>query len=1289
MGVADEKRTLIPHDSTKEYGSISQTDSKHAAHCQKKNKGKQSENVEKSKVSIWQLFRYSKKWDVFLMIIGSIFAFVNGAGWPILAIVFGSMTNTFLAKSTSPTPLPNENISVFVSADVYLDQMTGNDTLDSFEESMTAFSLYYVYIGIGVFVASIIQIMSWMMACERQVYIMRQEFFYQVLRLEIAWFDKHQSGELTTRLNDDLERIREGIGDKFSMLIQYGSTFLAGFIVGFIKGWQLTLVIMSMTPLLTLSSAFLGKMVSTSSAREQKKYAVAGGIAEEVLSSIRTVTMFNGQDREIKRYKSALNEGLQIALRKYIFVAFAFGFTFLVLYGSYALAFWYGAELVLANKMTPGDVFSVFFAVMIGSFSLGNAMPQLTSVATAKGSAGSIFNIINTVPKIDPYSKEGIQPRDFSANIEFHNANFSYPTRKSVEVLKKFSLLIREGQTVALCGPSGSGKSTIVNLILRFYDPIRGHVTLGDYDLKTLNVSWLRSKIGIVSQEPILFSGSIAKNIEYGHENVTFSDIVAAAKMANAHDFITKLPQGYDTLVGERGAQLSGGQKQRIAIARALVRDPRILLLDEATSALDAESEAIVQEALDKAQEGRTTVVIAHRLSTIKTADVICAMENGEIKEQGTHEELMAKQGLYYQLVTNQIFTDDGGPCSSEEARISDAENFQSLKRKRSSLKTAIHLNHRQISSLQLDLEEEKVPLPSGFQILKHSKREWKEIVIGSLASVVTGVIMPTYAVFYSEIFNTFSLSGAALKDSAFFWSMMFLVLAGSAALGHIFRTVGYAFAGENLTMRLRYQSFTNILRQDIAWFDDFRHTSGKLASRLATDIPLVKTAAGVRIGTVISAIVTLVASITIAFIFGWKLALALIIVVPILLVAGAVQMKTLKGNQKRDAELMSNASEVASEAIENIKTVQSLTLEERFYERYVSNLFKPFMENKKNARVYALAYAFSQAIMFFTYAAAFRLGALLVARNEMEAVDVYRVFFAMAFSAVSVGQWTSYLPDYAKAKLSAGLVFHLIKLVPNIDSSSKGGIRPEVKGKIDFIDVKFRYPSRRNVQVLQGISLTINPGQTVALVGSSGCGKSTLIALLERFYDPEGGQILLDGFDIKTINLKHLRSQMALVSQEPVLFNCTIKENIIYGIEDKVSNSDIEAAARIANIHDFIIKLPQGYDTVVGERGTQLSGGQKQRIAIARALIRHPKILLLDEATSALDTESEKAVQDALDQARQGRTCLVIAHRLSTVQNADYIAVIDSGKIVEKGTHQELVNKKGIYYKLIKKQYK
>ncbi|KFM66885.1 Multidrug resistance protein 1, partial [Stegodyphus mimosarum] len=256
-----------------------------------------------------------------------------------------------------------------------------------------------------------------------------------------------------------------------------------------------------------------------------------------------------------------------------------------------------------------------------------------------------------------------------------------------------------------------------------------------------------------------------------------------------------------------------------------------------------------------------------------------------------------------------------------------------------------------------------------------------------------------------------------------------------------------------------------------------------------------------------------------------------------------------------------------------------------------------------------------------------------------------------MAFSAVSAGQWTSYLPDYTKAKLSAGLVFHLIGISPKIDITSKGGLKPEIKGSINFSDVHFRYPNRKNVLVLQGINLAIESGQTLALVGPSGCGKSTLLSLIQRFYDPDLGQVMIDGFDVKCLNLNYLRNLIAIVSQEPVLFNCSIKENIMYAIEDGVSQTDIENAAQAANIHNFIMQLPQGYKTIVGERGTQLSGGQKQRVAIARALIRNPRILLLDEATSALDTESEKLVQDALDRAKLGRTCIIVAHRLSTIQ--------------------------------------
>lgn len=1280
MGVADEKKSLTKSSAdSKEYGAI--------PHSHRKERSQKTCKKEETKVSVWKLFQFSKKLDVLFMFLGTFFAFINGVGWPLLAVVFGDMTNTFLLQSVQPSnsSVLYGNYSAVTDAPIQVDVFESIPP-DIFQSYMTTYSILYAFIGVAVLFASTFQIMAWVVACERQTYIIRQEFFYQVLRHEISWFDKNQTGELTTKLNDDLERVREGIGDKFSMVIQYGSTFVIGFVVGFLKGWQLTLVIMSLTPLLALSSAFLGKLVASSSAREQQKYSLAGGIAEEVLSSIKTVTSFNGQEREVKRYSSALLQGMKIAIRKYVYIGFAFGFTFLVLYGAYALAFWYGSKMVIAEKMTAGDVFAVFFAVMIGSFSLGNAMPHLAAIATAQGSAQKIYEIIESVPQIDPYSLDGIQPSRFSSDIEFHNVTFSYPSRNSIQVLKKFSLYVPEGKTVALCGSSGSGKSTVVNLILRFYDPTKGYITAGGFDLKSLNVHWLRSKIGLVSQEPVLFSGSIAKNIEYGYQGITFQNIVAAAKMANAHDFISKLPKGYDTLVGEKGAQLSGGQKQRIAIARALVRDPRILLLDEATSALDSESEAIVQQALDKAQKGRTTIVIAHRLSTIKGADIICAMENGEIKEKGTHDELLKKHGLYYKLVTNQVFTDASEACFESSGR-SESDYNESLKLRKKSRAKSIHESHRLISRLESEIKEESISVPSGLQILKVCKDEWKEIVLGSIFSVVTGAVMPVYAIFYSEIFNTFTLSGDDLKYSAIFWSMMFLVLAGVTCVGHICRTLGYSIAGEKLTMKLRNKAFTNILRQDISWFEDERHSTGKIATRLATDVPMVKSAAGTRIGTVISAAVTLGASIIIAFIFGWKLALALLAVVPILMISGIWQMKILKGHQKRDAELMSEAGNVASEAIENIRTVQSLTLERAFYEKYIDNLLLPFIESKKNAIVYAIAFAFSQAIMFFTYSAAFRLGAYLVAYDGMKPVNVYRVFFAMAFSAVSAGQWTSYLPDYTKAKLSAGLIFNLINTDPQIDSSSEGGIKPEVSGKVELNNVYFRYPARRNVCVLQGINLTVEPGKTLALVGPSGCGKSTVISLIQRFYDPEQGTLKIDGFDIKTLNVKYLRHFIAVVSQEPVLFNCSIRENIVYGIEEEVKQTDIEKAAQLANIHDFIKNLPQGYDTPVGERGKQLSGGQKQRIAIARALVRKPKILLLDEATSALDTESEKLVQDALDHARLGRTCIIIAHRLSTIQGADCIAVLDNGKIVEIGTHEELMNKNGTYFKLVKRQ--
>uniref|UniRef100_A0A914WT77 ABC-type xenobiotic transporter n=1 Tax=Plectus sambesii TaxID=2011161 RepID=A0A914WT77_9BILA len=385
---------------------------------------------------------------------------------------------------------------------------------------------------------------------------------------------------------------------------------------------------------------------------------------------------------------------------------------------------------------------------------------------------------------------------------------------------------------------------------------------------------------------------------------------------------------------------------------------------------------------------------------------------------------------------------------------------------------------------------------------------------------------------------------------------------------------------------------------------------------------------------------------------------------------------------------MLEEAGKTATEAIENVRTVQALTREKKFFELFGSYLDQPFKTARQKALIQGFSYGFANSITHFLYAAAFRFGLFLIIDNQMEPMDVMQVLYAISFTASTMGMASSFFPEYIKARFAAGLLFKMIREEPKIDSFSTAGATPKITGNLEFKDIHFAYPSRATVRILRGLNFSLDNGKTLALVGPSGCGKSTVVGLMERFYDPLDGIINVDGKDLKAINPAFMRGHIALVSQEPVLFDCSIRENIIYGLdESSVSEAKINEAATLANVHKFISELPDGYETRVGTKGTQLSGGQKQRIAIARALVRDPKILLLDEATSALDTESEKIVQEALDRAREGRTCIIIAHRLSTVINADSIAVIKNGIVVEQGTHAELVAQRGAYFSLTQKQ--
>ncbi|CAG8786791.1 6950_t:CDS:2, partial [Gigaspora margarita] len=477
------------------------------------------------------------------------------------------------------------------------------------------------------------------------------------------YFDKYGSGEVTTRITSDIHLVQDGISEKVSLAFLYISNFIASSIIGFIINWKMTLVIFITIPFLAINSILMNKFSAIYAKKSLGFYSCAGIIAEESISTIRAAVAFGAQKKLSNLYDAYLGDARKEGFKKSLLVGFALG---IMLFGSYAfspLAFWYGTTMIINNEISFGQAISVLNVMENGFFSLVIFFDYIQAISLAIGASSKLFETIDRVPLIDIDSDIGDKPKKVMGHIQLKNINFIYPTRPNIKILNNISLDVKPGSIVAIIGSSGSGKSTIISLILRFYDPISGGVFLDGYNIKSLNLNWLRRQIGLVSQEPVLFKTTIAENVSYGligsiYENLPDKEkrerIENACKIANAHDFIMKFPDKYETMVGELGVLLSGGQKQRIAIARAIIKDPKILLLDEATSALDTQSESIIQNALDKASKGRTTVVIAHRLSTIRNATKIIVMNKGVIVESGTHKELMDKKGVYFKLVETQ-----------------------------------------------------------------------------------------------------------------------------------------------------------------------------------------------------------------------------------------------------------------------------------------------------------------------------------------------------------------------------------------------------------------------------------------------------------------------------------------------------------------------------------------------------------------------------------------------------------------------------------------------------------
>ena len=1065
---------------------------------------------------------------------------------------------------------------------------------------MSHFTIYFIYLAVGEFITIYICTVGYIYTGEHIAGKIREQYLAAILRQNIAFFDKLGAGEITTRITADTNLVQDGISEKIALTLTAMSTFVTAFVIAFIKYWKLTLILSSTVFAIVFVMGAGSTFIIKYNKQSLDSYALGGSVAEEVISSIRNATAFSTQDKLARQYDAHLKEAEKWGLKLKVSLAIMISAMMGIVYFNYGLSFWMGSRFIVDGQMTLSEVLTIMLAIMIGAFSLGNVAPNAQAFTTSVAAASKIFSTIDRSSPLNPMDGEGERLEHVEGTVELKNIKMIYPSRAEVVVMQDVNLKVPAGKTTALVGASGSGKSTIVGLVERFYDPVGGKVYLDGHEVSKLNLRWLRQQISLVSQEPTLFGTTIFSNIRHGligtkYENSDIEKqkelIIAAAEMANAHDFIVGLPEGYETNVGERGFLLSGGQKQRIAIARAMVSDPKILLLDEATSALDTKSEGVVQAALDVAARGRTTIIIAHRLSTIKTADNIVVMSQGRIVEQGTHDELLEKRSAYFNLVEAQRISAQNEEKNAEE-NAKFEESQEELETSLTPVKKIITREQlersttgKSVSSAVLESRKSSSgPHYSLWTLIKvvgsFNKKEIPLMLLGLLFSIIAGGGNPTQSVFFAEEIVALSQPPAKyskLRHDADFWSLMYLMLALTQILSFSVQGIAFAYCSERLVHRARDSAFRNMLRQDIAFFDKEENTAGALTSFLSTETTHLAGMSGVTLGTILVVCTTLIAAIALSCAMNYKLALVCTSTIPILLVCGFVRFWMLARFQDRAKRAYEASASFACEATAAIRTVASLTREEDVWEHYHQNLVEQERKSLKSILRSSTLYASSQSFMFLCTALGFWYGGRLLSKGEISELHFFICFSAIIFGAQSAGTIFSFAPDMGKAKQAAKELKTLFDRVPEIDSWSPDGERfHDMEGTIEFRDVHFRYPTRPEQPVLRGLNLTVKPGQYVALVGASGCGKSTTIALMERFYDPLSGGVFVDGKDISSLNINDYRGFLALVSQEPTLYQGTVRENVLLGADrEDVPEDAIVQACKDANIYDFIISLP------------------------------------------------------------------------------------------------------------------
>ena len=1238
---------------------------------------------EQRKISPMKLYCHlSGKFEILLMILGTIGSLGAGVAGPLMTYLFGDTFNDF-------TGVTEEQMAQATPEMLEIMFDTFNNNIDDMIKKM-------LYIGTGMFFAMFLEKFMWSYVGLLQMNHLKENYFAVILKQEQGWFDANNAFEFATKVQAQLEQIELGVGEKFGLLLVVISQLISGLTIAFYTSWVLPLVMLSVTPLLLIAVVYLMKALQKSMVGARKTFEKAGGVAEEMLYNIKTVASFSNFEFEMERYNELIDKSHNFGLEKAFKLGISLGCIIFIIFLTFFVAVIYGRKLIADKKhndnkdkaFTPGDVLTVIFATLNAILSIGMVSPNMKIIQESALASSDYFTLYEREPQID-LSESTYKPKrnDVKGKIEFKNISFIYPSDVNKrKILNGLNIVFEPGKKIALVGESGCGKSTTVNLIERLYEATEGEVLIDGINIKKYDLHYLRTLIGYVQQEPVLFNTSIKDNVIFGRNDVLKElggDVMELVKKACAEsyakEFIEKSNEKYEYIVGIKGSKLSGGQKQRVAIARAILCDPKILILDEATSALDNKSEKEVQAALDNiSQKNVTTVIIAHRLSTIKNADLIYAIKEGRVCEVGTHEQLLAKNGYYAGLVKSQLAQDE---LESKEPNALDA-----MQRKKSSLARLSSRNlsiTSQISLKKYDKPEERSEMTHG-RVLSLLSDAKLRVFFGCIGALLHGAAGPVSGLILSKTVTALSSNDRdTVMDDGLKWAFIFMADAFMMGIFVFIKMWNLEAIGSIISSKMRKAVIRKYLQMHIGYFDEDNTAPGALLTKLSIDTTQLNSITLTLFGDILTTIGNIGLGLGFGFYYDWRLTLWNLLFVPIIVFAIVIAkdaVTSIVKGQKNDVDVEAGA--ILSECVINTKTIYSFNFQKPAVNMYL-NVIKEgtqgqFSSSIRNGLLMGLG-------IFATYscvACCTHFAAKYITEFKVGFSDAMNCLCVSMIMTMGISDGLNGISDYSKAKNAFSSIFTILDAKTELDpfkEANEGKIEPNnIKGKIEFRNVNFAYPTKPEQKVLNNISFTIEPGQSAALVGYSGCGKSTIIQLIERFYEPKSGEVLIDDINVKDYNLYKLRKRIGLVSQEPVLFKRSVYENILYGKLDS-TKEEVFDAAKAAKIEKFFNKKE------MGTKEDPVSGGEKQRLAIARAFLKDPVILLLDEATSALDKESEIAVQKSIDELQKGRTSIAVAHRLSTIENSDIIFVLENGRIVEQGKHQELIAKGGKYYILHK----